>query len=157
MEHYINKSLTKESIVTDQMTYDVAIVGYGPVGVTAANLLGQMGLKVVVVERDPDIYARARAISTDEEVVRIWQQVGLADRLNADMQPGAGRTSSTPTACRSRGCGRSRGAMGTRRSSSSTSRRWRRCCAPGWTGSPTCRFCSNTNACGSSSAPTTSS
>lgn len=76
--------------MTDQMTYDVAIVGYGPVGVTAANLLGQQGLKVVVVERDPDIYARARAISTDEEVVRIWQQVGLADRLNADMQPGNG-------------------------------------------------------------------
>ncbi len=76
--------------MTDQTTYDVAIVGYGPVGVTAANLLGQMGLNVVVVERDPNIYTRARAISTDEEVVRIWQQVGLADRLNADMQPGNG-------------------------------------------------------------------
>ena len=76
--------------MTDQMTYDVAIVGYGPVGVTAANLLGQMGLNVVVVERDPNVYARARAISTDEEVVRIWQQIGLADRLNADMQPGCG-------------------------------------------------------------------
>ena len=37
---------------------------------------GPAGLNVVVVERDPDIYARARAISTDEEVVRIWQQVG---------------------------------------------------------------------------------
>ncbi|AKK26895.1 bifunctional 3-(3-hydroxy-phenyl)propionate/3-hydroxycinnamic acid hydroxylase [Mycobacterium sp. EPa45] len=71
-------------------TYDVAIVGYGPVGATAANLLGQLGLRVVVVERDPDIYFRARAISTDEEVLRIWQQVGLADQLNADMQPGAG-------------------------------------------------------------------
>ncbi|HQE15403.1 MAG TPA: bifunctional 3-(3-hydroxy-phenyl)propionate/3-hydroxycinnamic acid hydroxylase [Mycobacterium sp.] len=71
-------------------TYDVAIVGYGPVGATAANLLGQMGRRVVVIERDPDIYFRARAISTDEEVMRIWQQVGLADRLNADMQPGAG-------------------------------------------------------------------
>ena len=72
------------------VNYDVAIVGYGPVGATAANLLGQMGRSVVVIERDPDIYFRARAISTDEEVVRIWQQVGLADRLNADMQPGAG-------------------------------------------------------------------
>lgn len=78
--------------MTDMQTYDVAIVGYGPVGATAANLLGQRGLKVVVIERDPDIYFRARAISTDEEVVRIWQQVGLADRLNADMQPGAGAT-----------------------------------------------------------------
>lgn len=70
--------------------YDVAIVGYGPVGATAANLLGQRGLRVVVVERDPDIYFRARAISTDEEVMRIWQQIGLSDRLCADMQPGAG-------------------------------------------------------------------
>ena len=78
--------------MTDQTTYDVAIVGYGPVGVTAANLLGQQGLSVVVVERDPNIYTRARAISTDEEVVRIWQQVGLADQLNADMQPGNGAT-----------------------------------------------------------------
>lgn len=76
--------------MSNASTYDVAIVGYGPVGATAANLLGQMGLSVVVVERDPDIYFRARAISTDEEVMRIWQQVGLADRLNADMQPGAG-------------------------------------------------------------------
>ncbi|MGD9618362.1 MAG: bifunctional 3-(3-hydroxy-phenyl)propionate/3-hydroxycinnamic acid hydroxylase [Mycolicibacterium sp.] len=76
--------------MTDQMLYDVAIVGYGPVGVTAANLLGQQGLRVVVIERDPNIYTRARAISTDEEVVRIWQQIGLADRLSADMQPGCG-------------------------------------------------------------------
>ncbi|WP_445169469.1 bifunctional 3-(3-hydroxy-phenyl)propionate/3-hydroxycinnamic acid hydroxylase [Mycolicibacterium sp. Dal123E01] len=76
--------------MTDGATYDVAIVGYGPVGATAANLLGQLGLNVVVIERDPDVYFRARAISTDEEVMRIWQQVGLADRLSADMQPGAG-------------------------------------------------------------------
>lgn len=74
------------------MTYDVAIVGYGPVGATAANMLGQRGLRVLVIERDPDIYFRARAISTDEEVMRIWQQVGLADRLNSEMQPGAGAT-----------------------------------------------------------------
>lgn len=68
-------------------TYDVAIVGYGPVGATAANLLGQLGMNVVVIERDPDVYNRARAISTDEEVMRIWQSVGLADRLQQDMLP----------------------------------------------------------------------
>jgi len=68
--------------------YDVAIVGYGPVGATAANLLGRLGLSVVVIERDPDIYNRARAISIDEEVMRIWQSVGLAERLQQDMLPG---------------------------------------------------------------------
>ncbi|MEU5293839.1 bifunctional 3-(3-hydroxy-phenyl)propionate/3-hydroxycinnamic acid hydroxylase [Streptomyces umbrinus] len=65
--------------------YDVAVIGYGPTGVTAANLLGAMGLRVVVLERDAEIYTRARAISTDEEVMRIWQRVGLAERLAQDM------------------------------------------------------------------------
>ncbi|MER6082651.1 bifunctional 3-(3-hydroxy-phenyl)propionate/3-hydroxycinnamic acid hydroxylase [Streptomyces sp. NPDC001833] len=65
--------------------YDVAVIGYGPTGVTAANLLGATGLRVVVVERDAEVYSRARAISTDEEVIRIWQRVGLADRLKQDM------------------------------------------------------------------------
>jgi 3-(3-hydroxy-phenyl)propionate hydroxylase len=73
--------------VTSSETYDVAVIGYGPTGATAANILGQLGLKVVVIERDPDVYNRARAISTDEEVMRIWQSVGLADRLQQDMLP----------------------------------------------------------------------
>jgi 3-(3-hydroxy-phenyl)propionate hydroxylase len=67
--------------------YDVAIVGYGPTGATAANLLGKLGLRVLVVERDSDVYNRARAISTDEEVMRIWQSIGLADVLQRDMLP----------------------------------------------------------------------
>jgi 3-(3-hydroxy-phenyl)propionate hydroxylase len=46
-----------------------------------------MGLRVLVVERDPDVYSRARAISTDEEVTRVWQSVGLAERLQQDMLP----------------------------------------------------------------------
>lgn len=65
--------------------YDVAVIGYGPTGVTAANLLGGMGLRVVVIERDAEVYSRARAISTDEEVLRIWQRIGLAERLKQDM------------------------------------------------------------------------
>lgn len=73
--------------MTTPSTYDVAVIGYGPTGATAANLLGQLGLKVVVIERDPNIYNRARAISTDEEVMRIWQRIGLAERLAADMLP----------------------------------------------------------------------
>src|SRR6516225_1160328 len=73
--------------MTEDSIYDVAVIGYGPTGATAANLLGRLGLNVVVIERDPDVYGRARAISTDEEVMRIWQSVGLADRLQRDMLP----------------------------------------------------------------------
>ncbi|HWJ10404.1 MAG TPA: FAD-dependent monooxygenase, partial [Nocardioides sp.] len=73
---------------TEQHDYDVIIVGYGPVGVTAANLLGAMGVRVAVVERDASIHPRARAISTDEETIRIWQAIGLAERLKQDMLAG---------------------------------------------------------------------
>src|SRR6201991_1074416 len=73
--------------MTSSDLYDVAVIGYGPTGATAANLLGQMGLGVLVIERDPDVYNRARAISTDEEVMRVWQSVGLAERLQQDMLP----------------------------------------------------------------------
>jgi 3-(3-hydroxy-phenyl)propionate hydroxylase len=73
--------------VNEDSIYDVAVIGYGPTGATAANLLGRLGLNVVVIERDSDVYGRARAISTDEEVMRIWQSVGLADRLQRDMLP----------------------------------------------------------------------
>lgn len=62
-------------------SYDVAVVGYRPTGVTAANLMGAMGLRVVVVERDAEIYAWARAISTDEEVVR---NIGYEGRTYED-------------------------------------------------------------------------
>ncbi|GAB3163286.1 bifunctional 3-(3-hydroxy-phenyl)propionate/3-hydroxycinnamic acid hydroxylase [Amycolatopsis stemonae] len=71
--------------MTEHPHYDVAVIGYGPTGVTAANLLGSEGLSVAVVERDAAIYNRARAISTDEEVVRIWQRIGLAERLKQDV------------------------------------------------------------------------
>ncbi|MGV0039974.1 bifunctional 3-(3-hydroxy-phenyl)propionate/3-hydroxycinnamic acid hydroxylase [Mycobacterium colombiense] len=92
--------------------YDVAVIGYGPTGATAANLLGQLGLNVIVVERDPDVYGRARAISTDEEVLRVWQSVGLADRLQQDMLPDrpvafvdAGGRPFIETTITARGCG----------------------------------------------------
>ena len=40
--------------------YDIAIVGYGPVGQTAAILLGRLGYEVGVFERWPSLYPRDR-------------------------------------------------------------------------------------------------
>ena len=112
---------------------------------------------MVVIERDPDIYFRARAISTDEEVLRIWQQVGLADRLNADMQPGAGANFVDPDGAPIIGCFPWTAATATRHSSSSTSRRWTRSCAGVDRFRKRLRSCSSTNACGWCSIPTASS
>ncbi|WZH51683.1 MAG: FAD-dependent monooxygenase [Nocardioides alkalitolerans] len=36
----------------DHVNVDVVVVGFGPTGAAAANLLGQLGVRALVVERD---------------------------------------------------------------------------------------------------------
>jgi 3-(3-hydroxy-phenyl)propionate hydroxylase len=66
---------------------DVAIVGYGPVGVTLAGLLGRMGLGVAAFDKATDIYPQPRAVGFDHDAMRIFQQVGVADALLPHMAP----------------------------------------------------------------------
>ncbi|HME03812.1 MAG TPA: bifunctional 3-(3-hydroxy-phenyl)propionate/3-hydroxycinnamic acid hydroxylase [Solirubrobacteraceae bacterium] len=61
--------------------YDIAIVGYGPVGQTLAILLGRLGYTVAVFERRPDLYPRPRAVHYDDEVARIFQRLGICEQL----------------------------------------------------------------------------
>lgn len=65
--------------------YDVALVGLGPAGATLANLLGQRGLSVLDLDREADIYRLPRAIHFDAECMRVFQTVGIADRLAPDL------------------------------------------------------------------------
>ena len=64
---------------------DVVICGLGPTGLTLAHGLGRYGLTVLVLEREPEFYGNARAVYTDGECMRIFQALGVADRLAADM------------------------------------------------------------------------
>lgn len=64
---------------------DVAIVGAGPVGVTIANLLGHYGVRAVVIDRSPDILPYPRAVGMDDEALRVFQTVGLAEPLLEEM------------------------------------------------------------------------
>jgi len=59
--------------------FDVAIVGFGPTGALLANFLGQAGLRVLVLEKDPIIHPLPRAVHFDGEVMRIFQSAGVAD------------------------------------------------------------------------------
>lgn len=61
--------------------FDVAIVGYGPVGATLANLLGQLGVSTAVLEREGAAYHLPRAVHFDDEVMRVFQSIGLADEI----------------------------------------------------------------------------
>ena len=66
---------------------DVLIVGLGPTGAALAGLLGQRGVSVAVFDRLPDLYPLPRAIGMDHEVLRVVQELGLADSLAPHMQP----------------------------------------------------------------------
>ncbi|MDF1686718.1 MAG: bifunctional 3-(3-hydroxy-phenyl)propionate/3-hydroxycinnamic acid hydroxylase [Parvibaculaceae bacterium] len=63
--------------------FDALIIGYGPVGATAAGLLAQHGWRVGVVDRLPDLYPLPRAICFDGEISRIFQELGIAKHVHA--------------------------------------------------------------------------
>jgi len=67
--------------------FDVAIVGYGPVGAALATLLGQRGHRVVVLERYLGPYPLPRAVHYDHEVARILQSCGVAEQCSNIVEP----------------------------------------------------------------------
>lgn len=64
---------------------DVVVIGCGPVGALAANLLGRAGLSVLVLERDEALHPLPRAVHLDHEMMRLFQSAGVIDRVLADM------------------------------------------------------------------------
>ena len=63
------------------MIYDVAVLGFGPTGATLGNLLAAQGVSVLVVDREAAMYHLPRAVHFDDEVMRVFQTVGIADDL----------------------------------------------------------------------------
>jgi 2-polyprenyl-6-methoxyphenol hydroxylase-like FAD-dependent oxidoreductase len=79
-------SLGRPDMTTEEI-YDVAIVGYGPVGQVLAALLGHQGHRVVVLERHHGIYPLPRAVRMDGEVQRVLQNVGSMDDIAHELLP----------------------------------------------------------------------
>ena len=71
-------------------TVDVAVVGAGPVGMTAAALLAARGVRVCVLERNATTSDEPKAISIDDEALRVFQWAGLAERVLRVIVPGTG-------------------------------------------------------------------
>jgi 3-(3-hydroxy-phenyl)propionate hydroxylase len=59
----------------------VVIVGAGPTGLSAANLLGKAGIDSLLLERNATLSDMPRAISIDDEGLRICQAMGLGNTI----------------------------------------------------------------------------
>ncbi|MDX6253160.1 MAG: 3-(3-hydroxy-phenyl)propionate hydroxylase [Kribbellaceae bacterium] len=68
----------------------VVIVGAGPVGVTAATLLGQYGVDCLVLDRWDGVYPQPRAVHLDDEIYRVLVRLGIAKQFAAVSRPTRG-------------------------------------------------------------------
>jgi 3-(3-hydroxy-phenyl)propionate hydroxylase len=69
----------------------VIVIGAGPVGLTAANLLGQAGIRTLVLERNPGPAAHPRAIVLDDEGARTLQAFGGASYVQQTVEGNGAR------------------------------------------------------------------
>lgn len=76
--------------MSGERVHDVLIIGLGPTGASLANLLGAMGLDTVVIDREPGLLNLPRAVHFDGEVMRIFQNMGLAQALEPHLRPSSG-------------------------------------------------------------------
>ncbi|HET6333717.1 MAG TPA: bifunctional 3-(3-hydroxy-phenyl)propionate/3-hydroxycinnamic acid hydroxylase [Polyangiales bacterium] len=69
------------------MIHDIAIVGFGPAGALAASLFGQAGFSVFACDQLHGVHEIPRALALDHEVLRVFQQLGLEDRVAPYCEP----------------------------------------------------------------------
>ena len=60
---------------------DLLVVGLGPVGDVLAALAQVHGLSVIAIERSPTLFPLPRAAVFDHEIMRIFQMIGVAERI----------------------------------------------------------------------------
>jgi 3-(3-hydroxy-phenyl)propionate hydroxylase len=65
----------------------VMIVGAGPVGMLAANLLGKLSIDVILIDKSPETSAMPKAIVMDDESARAHHYLGLGEVTDGSARP----------------------------------------------------------------------
>jgi 3-(3-hydroxy-phenyl)propionate hydroxylase len=68
----------------------ILVVGAGPTGLTLANLLGVMGVRTLLVERNATTVQEPRAVSIDDEALRTMQAAGVVEEVLRHVVAGYG-------------------------------------------------------------------
>lgn len=77
--------MTNENNISN--SYDVLVVGFGPAGAVAAGMLGARGHSTLVVDKLTGIYDKPRAIAIDHEILRHFDNMGIADEVLPYIEP----------------------------------------------------------------------
>lgn len=72
---------------TQPNEFQVVVVGFGPSGAVATSLLGDLGIRTLTVDRQRAVYDKPRAIAVDHEIMRIWDNLGVADEVKPYIAP----------------------------------------------------------------------
>ena len=67
--------------------YQVVVVGFGPTGAVATSLLGKRGIRALAIDRLRAVYDKPRAIAMDHEILRLLDNLGVADRILPHVAP----------------------------------------------------------------------
>lgn len=65
--------------------FDVVIVGFGPTGATLALLLSHYNVRTLILDKEADIYPLPRAVHFDDEIMRVFQNIQIAEDLEAHL------------------------------------------------------------------------
>jgi 3-(3-hydroxy-phenyl)propionate hydroxylase len=67
--------------------FQVVVVGFGPTGVVATSLLGDRNIRTLAIDRQRAVYDKPRAIAIDHEILRLLDNLGVAERVRPYIAP----------------------------------------------------------------------
>ena len=67
--------------------FQAVIVGFGPTGAVATSLLGDRNICTLAIDRQRAVYDKPRAIAIDHEILRLLDNLGVAERVRPYIAP----------------------------------------------------------------------